>query len=308
MTIVPMRAADLKGSLAGVRYPVIASPKLDGYRATVQRHVETIGVYSKNNKLIPNEFVQNELSFPGYVGLDGELIVGNPTAPGSLQATSSGVTRRAGAPDFVFWVFDLPGCGLDRPFNVRLQVLTAKFAHGHLRVKLVPHKIIASEAELEAYEAWCVEQGYEGVMLRDPFGIYKQGGLEPRSTVAELYVAKLKRVEDFEAVVEGSYEQMENANAATKDELGRTKRSTAKAGKVAKGVLGGLQVRGINGRWTGVAFDVGTGFTDAQRAELWAQRHALIGRIVKVTSGRTPATFVKPQFPRFKDFKWKGDL
>lgn len=317
--ITPMRAADLKGDLSLIQphhYPVVLSPKFDGYRATTQpgfapgEGSASIVVYSKNNKPIPNAYVQQQLNHWAYTMLDGELIVGDPLEPGSLQRTSSGVTTRTGEPDFNFWVFD-DIARLDLPFISRLARLSERFKKqlrgGGSRVCLVPHKIVLNVKELIAYEAQCVAAGWEGVMVRSREASYKQGGAEPRATLTELEVAKLKRKEHHEAKVLSVYEQMENTNEASRDEIGRKKRSTAKAGKVGKGVLGGCHVVGTAGRWEGVEYDVGGGWTDAQRAKLWVTGD-MIGRIMKVETGVTPATFKAPQFPRFVDWKWEGDV
>ena len=47
----------------------------------------------------------------------------------------------------------------------------------------------------------------------------------------------------------------------------RTKRSSAKGNKVGKGRMGALRVRDLK---TKVEFEVGTGFTDADKDEWWA--------------------------------------
>ena len=78
---------------------------------------------------------------------------------------------------------------------------------------------------------------------------------------------KLKRFQDSEARVLEVVEEQFNGNEAQKDNLGRTKRSSAKAGKVGKGRAGALRVRDLT---TGVEFEVGTGLTDQDKAEWWA--------------------------------------
>jgi DNA ligase-1 len=115
------------------------------------------------------------------------------------------------------------------------------------------------------------------VILRDPAGLYKFGRSGKTGPLL-----KLKRFIDFEAEVIGVYEEMHNANVATKNELGRTSRSSAKAGKIGKGTLGGLILRAINGPAAGVEFRCGTGFDAAARAELWA--NPPIGKVAKVKS------------------------
>lgn len=320
---VPMRSADLSGDITLIvpHLPCYLSPKLDGYRATVQGDNTGMPcVFSKNNKPIPNGYVQRMLSQELFVFMDGELIVGSPTEPGSLQRTSSGVTTRAGEPDFTFWVFDDLSGGTDKPFEHRLRTLKARVGKGlpWRFVKVVPHQLVKTLEEAIAYEAKCVAMGYEGVMARARLGAYKQGGAEPRATLTQLEVAKLKRVEHHEARVVGVYEEMENANEATRDELGRTKRSTHKAGKRGKNTLGGCHVVGVGGRWDGVAYDVGGGWTKPEREALWGIHNSktagrlgyqpLVGRIMKVETGITPPTFKAPQFPRFVDWKWQGDM
>lgn len=77
---------------------------------------------------------------------------------------------------------------------------------------------------------------------------------------------KVKRFEDSEAEVLGTVEEMFNGNEAQRDELGRTKRSKAKAGLVGKGTMGALKVRDLK---TKVEFEIGTGFTADDRARQW---------------------------------------
>ena len=84
---------------------------------------------------------------------------------------------------------------------------------------------------------------------------------------------KVKRFEDSEAEILRIEEEMHNANEAQRDNLGRTKRSTAKEGKVGKGTMGALVVRDLK---TGVEFNIGSGFTASDRQDEWKP-----GEIVK---------------------------
>ncbi len=70
---------------------------------------------------------------------------------------------------------------------------------------------------------------------------------------------------------------MANNNEATRDELGRTKRSTHQENKSGKGRLGALVCR----TESGVQFNIGTGFDADQREKLWKIGVNLIGRYVK---------------------------
>ena len=83
MTLVrPMLGVNV--DLCKLKYPVYVSPKLDGVRAVITND----GVYSRSGKLIPNEYTQQ--LFKQFIGLDGELIVDNPTASDVYRKTVSG--------------------------------------------------------------------------------------------------------------------------------------------------------------------------------------------------------------------------
>lgn len=241
-------------------YPVYASPKLDGIRCSI------VGgkALSRTLKPIPNKHVYDTLSQALFEGLDGELIVGDPTNKTVYTDTVSAVMRHAGKPSFEFYVFDLHD--VPSSFVHRYKQLQ-RAASGMVDTNIVLHRqeLIHDEARLLAYETKCIEQGYEGIILRSPTAPYKYG----RSTVNEGYLLKVKRFEDSEAEIIGIEEEMHNGNTAETNELGRTKRSSAKAGKVGKGTMGALIVRGLEGRFKGVEFNIGTGFTAAQRAETW---------------------------------------
>lgn len=318
MTLVkPMKSGDLNGLLHNVKLPCWASPKLDGYRATVQPFdPDDTGVATRptvlSNTLKPirNQFVQAVLQDTRLLGLDGELIVGDP-ADDPFNRTSSGVTSMAGEPDFKLYVFD--NCTAQGGFTDRYT--RAKRAVNSLPAKLrkyvvmVEHRWITTLVELADFEMECVQAGYEGIMTRSPDGPYKQG----RSTVREGWLCKLKRFSDAEAIVIGVEEQMRNTNEAKRDALGHTERSHKKAGLVGKGVLGALQVKGVNGDFKGKLFSIGTGFNDEQRAALWAEAGGatnglgLNGRLVKYKFFPTGSKDA-PRFPVFLGWRDKADL
>jgi DNA ligase-1 len=230
--------------------------------------------------------------------LDGELVVGDPTAKDVFQATSSGVMSIEGRPEVTFFVFDdFLHAG---PFKARLQSAEARI-DAKLRfgpVELVPHTLVEDLADLDHHEWRYLTMGYEGVMLRHPAGPYKHG----RSTAKEAWLLKVKRFEDGEAVVLGSTELMHNANEAKRNELGHLERSSHKAGKVGRQRLGALVVRDLK---TKVEFEIGTGFTDQQRQDLWGRD--LVGSVVKYKFQPTGVK-TKPRFPVFLGFRSEVDM
>lgn len=240
---------------AKIVYPVYASPKLDGIRCSV---VDGRAL-TRSLKAVPNLHISTALSDPLFGGFDGEIIIGSPTSKTVYTDTVSGVMRVSGQPSFTYFVFDLHDMP-DARFEFRLEQLKHLDFPGNFT--LLRQELIRDEAELLAYEASKVEEGYEGIILRSPNAPYKFG----RSTVNEGYLLKVKRFEDSECEIIGVEEEMFNGNAAETNELGRTKRSSHKAGKVGKGTMGALIVRDLV---SGVEFNIGTGFTAAQRAEDW---------------------------------------
>ena len=241
---------------AHLQWPVYASPKLDGIRAVVRASQ----LVSRKLLQIPNRHVYTMLSAPELNGVDGELIVGEPTAHNVYTTTSSAVMGHSGEPQFKFYAFDDVDY-LGR-FAERLEALRTRVQGlGHPNIIVHEHVLVNSYDHLLAYESQCIEAGYEGLILRSPGGLYKHG----RSTAREQYMLKLKRFEDSEAEILSVVEEMHNTNAAEKDNLGRTKRSKAQAGLVGKGTMGALKVRDIH---TGVEFEIGTGFTAADRARM----------------------------------------
>lgn len=276
--------AKIDNDVSKLRYPVLASPKFDGVRCLVWDGV----AFSRNAKPIRNRFVQSWAA--KHHNIDGELIVGSPTDGNVLGRAQSGVMSFDGEPDFVFYLFDMV---FRLPFKDRLDALNITYA-GSSRILNVTHKLLRNAVELEAYEARCLEDGYEGVMLRDPDGPYKHG----RSTLKEGYLMKLKRFMDGEAVVTALGEALENTNEATMDELGRTKRSSAKAGKVGKGMVGTIVVQ--DPKWGELRLSPGT-MLHEERARVWQTRD-LIGKTVHWRSFGYGVKD-KPRFPRFYGVK-----
>ena len=282
----PMLATD--ADLEKLRFPLLASAKLDGIRAIVRDGV----VWSRSNKPIPNKHVQT--LFKPFEHFDGELIVGDPTSKTVYRDTVSGVMSEDGEPAVRLFVFD------------HVEHQTEKYMARSLRV--VRHKVpmivtheqvhIASLDKLLLLEERMLNQGYEGLILRDPEAPYKQG----RSTVKEGYLLKLKRMATDEAEIIGFIEEMTNLNVATISETGHTKRSSHKANKVGKGRLGALQVR-----WGDVEFEIGTGFCDAEKEAIWLNQDKYLGKLVSFNHFPIGA-YDKPRHPSYKGLRSPIDL
>lgn len=246
-------------------YPVIAFPKLDGIRCLIVDGKAK----SRTMKDIPNLHIQKMLG-PLRDGFDGELIVGSPTSPTVYRDTNSVVMSQSKVADFTYYVFDYWRSQL--PFHGRFQELNNLWRGGytsHNCVTMLKEVWCTCEKELLEYELKCLEWGYEGIIIRMPMGLYKQG----RTTMKENNTYKLKRFVDGEAMIVGVEEEMHNTNEKVTNELGRGQRSIHKAGMVGKGTMGSLRVRDLV---TEVQFSIGSGFTAEERADDW-----VLGSIVK---------------------------
>lgn len=302
-TFKPLLATTAE-DLSTLRYPLLASPKLDGIRC-VKLNGKAL---SRKLKPIPNDFVRTwvEANLPD--GIDGELLLRDHRAP--FNEVSSAIMSKDGEPDFVFAAFDLfvatseqlnktRECS-DLPFEVRYDALghaLVKFTR-HDPVQRVEHRWIRSVEDLHKEVEIHLGLGYEGTMVRDPQGRYKFG----RSTLKEGILLKIKPFVDEEATCVGVVEQMHNTNEATRDALGNVKRSSAKAGKVGKGILGALECVTEDG----AVFEVGTGFTDTQRSDWWTQE--LVGRQIKFKHQPPPGGRKPGEAPRFPVFLgWRQD-
>lgn len=275
----------VKADLDKLRYPLMVSSKLDGIRAVVKDGE----VLSKSMKPIRNEHVQR--TFKDLHGVDGELIVGDILAEDAFQVTTSGVMTKIGEPDVKFYVFDR--WDFEGSFEERIKHLPEG-----LNIILVEQVIVNNYEELMEEYQRLVKMGYEGAMLRDPTKPYKFG----TATVNSQELLKMKPFEDAEFEVVGFTELMTNNNKAKKNALGNTERSSCKDGLVPANTLGALVVR-----YEDTTFEVGTGFTQSQRKEIWKNRLTLVGSLAKVRYQKTGMKDL-PRFPSFQGFRDKSDM
>lgn len=270
---------------AGItRFPVLVTPKIDGIRAIV------VGgkLLSRTLKPIRNDALRQALEAVLPEGSDGEITFGETFQ----DCTSAVMTRHGPLSGFTFHMFDLVSGAPDEPYAARVSAMRERLEAPEMAERLIRASevcgvrplyptVVLDRPQLDAYEAEVVAAGGEGVMVRSVDGPYKSG----RSTAREGYLIKLKRFSDAEAIITGA------------DELVR-----ADGGHVATGLLGSLQVRGSDG----VSFGIGTGFTAADRTELWKRRESLIGQQVKYKSFGVGVLHA-PRFPVFLGLRHAED-
>ncbi len=288
-------AEEAPDDLSTLPYPMFASRKLDGIRCV------KIGgkALTRNLKPIGNDYIREWVEENLPDGIDGEIMLTDHRTP--LNLVSGAVRRKSGVPDFRFHAFDyFHECAAGYEFKDRYDCLRelVEERFSVRRLVLVDQDTVDGPATLDLVIGQHLEEGYEGTMLRRKDGPYKHG----RSTQAEAILLKVKPWIDEEGVIVGFEAEQHNTNEATTSETGRTKRSSAKAGKVAKDMLGRIFVHFDDGVVTSVG-----GFTKEQKYALWENPEALLGQVVTVKhqkppGGKRPAG-TAPRHPQFKAFR-----
>lgn len=302
LTFKPMLAAAIEDR-SKLKFPLLASYKLDGIRALVRDGV----LVSRSLIAIPNKHLQYVFGRKEYEGLDGELIVGGATDNETFRRTSSAVMSHEGKPQAKFHVFDCVSEPTE-PFDARRLVamhrIHASRTVGRSDFVVVPQFEVSSLDELYSLETKALHIGYEGLMLRSANSPYKFG----RGTVKAQDLMKLKMFKDAEARVIGIEEMMHNDNEAKVNALGYKERSTKKVGLEGKNMMGSLKVVGLNGVYKDVVFHIGSGFKESERRMIWSEpKPGWVGKVVKFKyfpSGSKDA----PRFPVFIGVRDKKDL
>lgn len=277
-----------------LKFPLWASPKLDGIRCVVKGGV----CYSRSFKPIPSLQVQD--LFGHMEHFDGELVVGDMWNPDVYNLTQSHVMSENKPADVRFCVFDYTGPkAMEKTFAERyLDMANLVTVMDDPRVHLLTQEPVGGMDELLAFESRCLEWGYEGVIMKSPTGRYKNG----RATWREGTIYKLKRFADAEAPIVDLIEQVTNNNPKERDELGHAKRSGHQENLEPAGTLGRFVVM-----FEGIEIDVAPGqFTHSQRKEIWERPEEHIGRVLKF---RYMAHGMKdrPRFPRAVGFRSEED-
>lgn len=280
-----------------IRFPLVVQPKWDGWRGVVENQT----LLTATLKPIPNRSVREYFQkYPQVHGLDGELTMGDPTAPDCFNKVDTHLKRFEGEPDFTFRVFDLQA-PVGIPFMQRYEhAMAYVYKMNDPRVVMTHNVMVYDMEQLLAEEERLVLAGYEGAILRDPNGVYKN----KRSTSREGYCIKMKRFEDSEARIDDFEELYSNQNEATLDERGLTKRQSLQENMVPMDTLGAFLCTDI---YSGVSFRVGSfkGLDMYERSRIWRERHNYLGRIFTYKFQKIGG-YEKPRIPIFKG--WRSDL
>ena len=304
--------------LEKVKFPCLVQPKIDGVRALNLNGTLT----GRSLKPFEGYGITEYFSRPEFVGLDGEMILGDkPNCTERLCSLTTGAMGRfkdvEEMPDLHWWLFDLVAEDTrHREYQRRYEMLRyyVECTLEHPRIHLVPMVTVSSPAELQGFIAHYFDQGYEGAILRNPNAPYKEG----RATQKGQELWRVKSWADAEILVTSITEGEVNTNEAKKNALGRTERSSAQAGMVPNGQVGSIQGVlladfhcPITGRLLfekGLDLTVSSGeMTVAEATHYFQHPKELVGHIVKFKH-MTHGVKELPRFPTYISHRLPQDM
>lgn len=272
----------------------LLEPKLDGVRCITIVNFEsrTVVQYTRNGKILENfghisdSILANiDLLGRSYV-LDGEVV------SKSFQDLMKQVHRKddVQSSDARLMLFDIiplsefqAGRSImaqRRRTNLLKSFKTVFDKIGHIDVISqieVDLDSYVGEVQFKAFNKEAIEQGFEGIMIKDPNAVY-----ECKRSTSWL---KQKPFIEVSLTVTG-YEEGTGRN---------------------EGKLGALICEGEDDGKK-IVVNVGSGFSDDQRADYWTGKEAMLGQIVEVradaaTISQDSADTYSLRFPRFLQFR-----
>lgn len=276
--------------------PLLVSNKIDGIRGVP---VPGYGVLSRTlKKLRSNQLQKN---YGGHAFLDSEFTEGDPATPDCYNRSSSHIMSADKPGDLFMFVFDWADPeDAELPFYKRLEIARKEVDKiNSPDVILLEHTEVNTLDELFIVENEALEAGYEGLMMRNPMGIYKHN----RCTWNDNILYKLKRFADDEALIIGFEERLRNDNPLQRDERGYAKRTSHKENMVPSNTLGKFIVD-----YKGVTLTVAPGaFTHSQLKYIWDNKHKHLHKILKFRYFQYGKKDL-PRFPRALGFRDSIDL
>lgn len=281
--------ANILEAMSRLRYPVLTTLKLDGIRA-----IKLDRLVSRTLKPIPNKAIQaRAMKLPA--GFDMELY--NPSL--KYEEIESIVMSREHerSDEIQFHVLDWIS---EAKYYERINRAYTNVSYYQINwtdVIVYNPLWIATHELLFDFFLNTEQSGGEGICFRTPNSPYKQG----RSTLKEQYLVKLCRFNTSEGTIIDFKEQMENGNRAKTNALGLTERSSHNCNMMGKDTLGAITVKD---NLSGLVFDIGTGFDDRIRREIWTYKLKYLGKTVTYKYKGGGKTL--PRCPVFLRFRMEG--
>jgi DNA ligase-1 len=273
-TFKPMLAPNEKIDISTLKYPLLASYKLDGIRCIFKDGQ----MYSRALKQFPNIKLRErfeeltKITQQEGIVLDGELLAKSLTFN-----ELSGLTRQLDKElpeDLFFYCFDaIHQEDFLMSFRTRttfLQTLPFVFYY----MKLVEQWSILRPEEIEPLYENALAWGCDGLILRDPNGRYKFG----RGTIKEGLIYKMKPFQTFDAEIIGIVQATEVREGAEKktNELGRSVTSKKKDDRILIEKAAAFIVM-----YEGKELKVTIAMTDEEKEEVWKHKNRYLSRMIE---------------------------
>lgn len=309
----PMLAPNDTVNLEEIKYPLLASVKMDGIRCIfkngeilsrslkqiqnkqLREKFEPLRKYSEaNNVILDGEIFSPKLTFQEITHFVMTQDLGDELVPESLK----------------FYCFDMVSeVNLDVPFASRIENVK-HIATRYNRCNVPPfcddkvwvhvdQTLVSNKEEVVELFAKALEMGQEGLILRDPNGKYKTG----RGTVKEGLIYKVKPFETFDAKVTAVIQATEVREGAEKktNELGRSVTSKKKDDRVLIEKASAFEVM-----YNGLPLKVTLAMTDEEKEYTWGNKHNFIGRTIEY-KGMLVGAKDLPRHPVFLRFRTDKD-
>jgi DNA ligase 1 len=258
-----------------------ASRKYDGYRCFAVVHNGEVALYTRNGEIFHNfpgvEESLLQICGAGSYVFDGEIMSNNFQG---MQKSAFASKRRTVVGDMVYHIFDMipyeewetkqfKTLAFDRYANLDAFIN----ANPMPNLKVVERVMVSDRQHLLDLELVYILDGYEGVMANPNIPYYT--GKKSNKML------KFKQFKSMDCKIMSAYKG---------DPLSKY-----------KDTLGGFTVEQENG----VLCDVGGGYDDAERDEMWKDQ-TIIGRIMEVKYQNLTEDDKKMRFPVFVRFRDMG--
>lgn len=286
----PMKPPSGTLSLDDVKYPCYGSIKYDGFRVAIKDGKTVLNSLRE----LDNVHTRNMLtSVPELADHDGELVILPLNDNKCFNRCQSAFRAAGGEPDFCFVVFD-------RVAEGSFEDRWVKFTKPNYPAWVMVDEpvLIENRGQLDAYVEKVLNDGHEGAILRRPEGQY----LFKRATFKTQELLRIKPMETREAVIVDFECEYANTNAAETDNLGHTKRSSAKEGKVAKDTLGKLICD--DDRFGRISI---SGFSDDLADEIWRNKDKYRGELATYAYQEI-GSIDQPRLAKFKGIRALADM
>lgn len=173
LPILPMLATDFRKAEKSLQFPCYTSFKLDGVRCLAEKKDGAVSLKSRGGKFYDVAHIQDSLS---HIMNEGEIWDGELYRHGWVleEIQSAAKAPKASSKELVFVVFDIVN---DLVFEERLASLydlPSRLAATSF-VSVLHYKTAKDRVELKKRHTEAVSECYEGLMMRNPKGVYESG-------------------------------------------------------------------------------------------------------------------------------------